>query len=178
MVLDNVSSQSVQNLITFIYHGQVTVEEENLQEFLKVAKIFQIKGLNDDEILSANDPQLRSAGAVKACTKIGNGAKAKKPLNIIQSQWNTYHQEVTEYDSYGNVIYTNADEAEEFESETKNDYSDNGNYMDDTDYSMNGSTSEYSEYWNNDAGNYFDNGMEMQQSNGSEVKRSRRNNSK
>lgn len=51
VVLKDVSQQTVNDLITFIYHGDVKVTQENLQDFFKTAKSLKIKGLADAESL-------------------------------------------------------------------------------------------------------------------------------
>lgn len=46
--LKDVSKQTLEDLITFIYSGEVDVKQENLAELLKTAKALEIKGLVDD----------------------------------------------------------------------------------------------------------------------------------
>lgn len=45
--MTDVSKQTVENLITFIYCGEVKVPQENVDDFLKTAKALDIKGLAD-----------------------------------------------------------------------------------------------------------------------------------
>jgi DNA-directed RNA polymerase subunit RPC12/RpoP len=46
--LRNVTHDDLINIITFIYEGEVKVQEEHLNDFLQVAHDLEIKGLNDD----------------------------------------------------------------------------------------------------------------------------------
>lgn len=48
MFLKDVSKQTLEDLIKFIYSGEVNVNQKNVNEFLDAAKIFKIKGLFDD----------------------------------------------------------------------------------------------------------------------------------
>lgn len=46
--MKDVSKQALENLITFIYCGEVKVYQENFEEFLNTAKALEIKGLVDE----------------------------------------------------------------------------------------------------------------------------------
>ncbi|XP_037078231.1 protein bric-a-brac 1-like [Pollicipes pollicipes] len=48
VVLSDVSQQNMVLLLDFMYHGEVNVAQEQLAEFLKVAKMLKVKGLADD----------------------------------------------------------------------------------------------------------------------------------
>lgn len=45
--LKDVSKQVIEDLLTFIYSGEIGVNEKNLEEFFKTAKSLEIKGLAD-----------------------------------------------------------------------------------------------------------------------------------
>lgn len=46
--MKDVSHKTLGNLITYMYYGEVSVDAENLDEFISAAKSLKIKGLNDD----------------------------------------------------------------------------------------------------------------------------------
>lgn len=54
MVLKDVSIRTLNDLITFIYHGDVKIKRENLEDFFKTAKLLKIKGLANAESLLSN----------------------------------------------------------------------------------------------------------------------------
>lgn len=55
--LKNVSKETLEDLITFIYSGQVDVKHENLEEVLNTAKALNIKGLSDQSYAPFADSQ-------------------------------------------------------------------------------------------------------------------------
>lgn len=46
--LKDVSKQTLENMITFMYSVEVSVNQKNVNEFIDIAKAFKIKGLFDD----------------------------------------------------------------------------------------------------------------------------------
>lgn len=48
MFLNDISKQTLDDLITFMYSGEVSVNQKNVDAFLDIAKAFKIKGLFDD----------------------------------------------------------------------------------------------------------------------------------
>lgn len=49
--MKDISKQTLDDLITFIYSGEVNLNQNNLENFLSTAKALQIKGLIDDSYL-------------------------------------------------------------------------------------------------------------------------------
>ena len=47
LVLKDVPFHDLQSILEFVYLGEVNVEQERLQSFLKTADLLQIKGLTD-----------------------------------------------------------------------------------------------------------------------------------
>lgn len=45
--MKDVSKQTLEDLMTFIYRGEVNVNQDNLEEFFNTAKSLEIKGLTD-----------------------------------------------------------------------------------------------------------------------------------
>lgn len=48
--MKDVSRQNLANLIKFIYSGEVNVDQDGLEEFLRIARALEIKGLIDENI--------------------------------------------------------------------------------------------------------------------------------
>ena len=57
LCLDGVGKDQLQNVVDYIYHGEVAIPEENLQKFLEVAQKFQLHGLlvQEDTIGNTKD---------------------------------------------------------------------------------------------------------------------------
>jgi len=56
MVPPGVSSNHLTSLVDFMYHGEVSVKEEQLDDFLKLAEMFQVRGLVPDKDKVASSP--------------------------------------------------------------------------------------------------------------------------
>lgn len=52
--MKDVSKQTLEHLITFIYRGEVNVNQENLDEFFTTAKALEIKGLADENYVHSS----------------------------------------------------------------------------------------------------------------------------
>merc|ERR1712133_217102 len=67
LCLDGISSSVLQNILDYIYNGEVQIYQEHLDHFLKIAQRFKLQGLQSDEIDEEDDnthphidPPLRS----------------------------------------------------------------------------------------------------------------------
>ena len=58
LYLRGLTNSQLNNVLDFIYHGEVNIYEENLEEFLKLAEELQIKGLNKAEAESKDSQQI------------------------------------------------------------------------------------------------------------------------
>lgn len=71
--------QILNDLITFIYCGQVKIKQENLDDFLIIAKQLKIKGLTDDNF------SLQSFGSHQPSAPINNIINNRSQFNSIQT---------------------------------------------------------------------------------------------
>lgn len=46
IILKDVQAQDILNLLSYMYHGEVNVEEDSLPSFIQTAELLQIKGLS------------------------------------------------------------------------------------------------------------------------------------
>lgn len=56
IILKDVLIQDLQNILEFVYVGEVNVSQEDLQSFLKTAELLEIKGLTDDTTMRPQIP--------------------------------------------------------------------------------------------------------------------------
>ena len=54
--LEDVSKQQLQNIVNFIYHGEVKIPEEYLKTFMAVSEDLQIKGLLEEFVGEDDEP--------------------------------------------------------------------------------------------------------------------------
>ena len=59
LCLENISHEELNNMLDYVYNGEVSIEQEQLDRFLTIAQRFQLEGLISDEIgkLEAEDTQ-------------------------------------------------------------------------------------------------------------------------
>lgn len=61
IILQDVKYRELSSIISFIYKGEVNIEQQNLPELLKAAKTLQIRGLSDSVgPVQSDDSQLRT----------------------------------------------------------------------------------------------------------------------
>ncbi|XP_077287604.1 uncharacterized protein LOC143912217 [Arctopsyche grandis] len=51
IILKDVQAQDIINLLSYMYHGEVNVDEDNLPSFIQTAELLQIKGLSTGVVL-------------------------------------------------------------------------------------------------------------------------------
>ena len=58
MCLENISHDEINNMLDYVYKGEVNIEQDHLDRFLTIAQRFQLEGLISDESgeLEAEDP--------------------------------------------------------------------------------------------------------------------------
>ncbi|XP_059084858.1 uncharacterized protein LOC131881884 [Tigriopus californicus] len=54
ILLRDVPFSDLQGIVEFIYHGEVSIEQENLQSFLKTAQVLKVKGLTEETTATAD----------------------------------------------------------------------------------------------------------------------------
>ena len=81
--LRGVAFSDLEAVINFIYHGEVSVAQEDLNSFLQLAEDLQIKGLHQDQVNPGDGP----ASAGKAKTK----QKLKQPQfeGVVQTSFSS-----------------------------------------------------------------------------------------
>lgn len=188
--MKDVSHQVLQDLITYIYNGQVNIEQDNLDEFLKTAKALKIKGLDDDadsQQPTGRQPAHSSFHQSDYTAHEQSLTNGRKRVNTApaQSYPNQYQQSANEYqyqnqddykDENGNEMDGYGEWEAQLEYDHDNNYGENSgdNYDYDTgneDYSMNESTGE------NNGMNYDnDNGSQAGSITGAIKKKSQRKN--
>jgi hypothetical protein len=82
VVLKDVNQLVMQDLLSFIYKGEVNVKENNFEQFMKMAKMLQIKGLaTSDDIENSTSTTDRKPAAPKKPTASSTPASSQK-VNI------------------------------------------------------------------------------------------------
>lgn len=84
IILKDVKPEEIMSLLNFMYQGEVNVKQEDLSTFLKVAKMLQIKGLEDCErqiIPLLNDyinvPEPQNLKDITALSEVPNDQQSK-----------------------------------------------------------------------------------------------------
>lgn len=152
MFLKDVSKQTLESLITFIYRGEVSVEQGHWNEFHNIAKALKIKGLADDtRAKSLYFP------APKTTWSPPSQYQSTRTVQIgnIATPSNYYHQSSNGYQQEDDI-----------------NYGDNDDNMDDS--SMKHQLDVQDNQWDS---NYYDNGADHNETNEnvSKVKRIKRN---
>ena len=78
-------SETVQQILRFMYHGQVELDVDEVERFLQVGKDFEIKGLYDIEENKGDPKQLTSESEIDAATKT-NGNQQNCHRTAIMKQ--------------------------------------------------------------------------------------------
>lgn len=77
MVLANVSASILEDLITFIYCGEVNIQRENLGELLETGQLLNIKGLADVKHSAESKSKPNKNSQLNSCTIIKNNDPIK-----------------------------------------------------------------------------------------------------
>lgn len=180
MILKDVSKRTAEDLITFIYNGEVKIESKCLNNFLSVARTLDIKGLTDIN----HSQQSESFDA--------NQSRPNSPLNGIQYQstHSNHHLIYTTFLNEKNPVPNCSIESndfqllmDEFESDDWIDY-ENMNGTNDFDHTMETNNSEIiyekgnATKQNGQANDHFLGDLEIEYANVPTAKRVKRNNGK
>lgn len=144
--MKDVSKQTLESLITFIYCGEVSVKQEHWEEFHNTAKALEIKGLADGTCAkSLCFPAPKSTGSPPSQYQLNRTAQIGNPTpsNYYQRSSNGYQQQ----DDFN---YGENNESAEKSNEL-------GNHYDDTvtdDSSMKHQLDAQDNQWDS---NYYDN---------------------
>lgn len=121
--LKNVTKQTLEDLIAFIYCGNVNVKQENLHEFLSTAKALNIKGLADDGYTHSVNIPLSNFNFT---TSSYNGLQYQSTRTIpVPEQVKPNPYEPSHYEIPVNAV---------LENENSGIHNGNGNGYDDDDY--------------------------------------------
>ena len=52
LCLEGVSLEDLNNILDYVYHGELTIIQEDIERFLQLAKRFKIDGMGTDEVQS------------------------------------------------------------------------------------------------------------------------------
>ena len=83
LCLENISHEELNNMLDYVYNGEVNIEQDQLDRFLKIAQRFQLEGLISDESgeLEAEDTQsyvVKNANKLQPLSKTENVDHEKK----------------------------------------------------------------------------------------------------
>ncbi len=61
VIMRDVSPDDLESLLSFMYKGEVRIEEERLKEFLRTAEMLQVQGLADEQAVSSGRGRAESS---------------------------------------------------------------------------------------------------------------------
>ena len=112
VILSGVKFEDIQALLNFMYHGEVNVNQEDLQGFLGAAEELRIRGLSDkgqqqqqqQQQQHNNDKKSNMGGNCKRGRNSvdENSAKRPKPSVVITPDIEDYEEDEHEEDGSGN----------------------------------------------------------------------------
>ena len=83
IVLKDVPYEYLQGIVEFIYHGEVSVDQECLTSFLKTAQMLRVKGLAEETSSSINIKSSSSASNVSSSSGRSHSRKSSKPKRSL-----------------------------------------------------------------------------------------------
>ena len=83
LCLENISHEELNKMLDYVYNGEVNIEQDQLDRFLKIAQRFQLEGLISDEVgeLPAEDtysPEVNYSDEKHTLSKTENLDQSKK----------------------------------------------------------------------------------------------------
>lgn len=84
VILPDVSYEVMTNLLEFMYQGEVSVSQEDIPSFMRVAEVLKIKGLTENHTDGANG--IGNSRFNRAAATRRKPVPIKKPLNTIKTK--------------------------------------------------------------------------------------------
>jgi len=125
VILKDIKYEELSGIVEFIYHGEVSIDQECLPGFLQAAESLRIKGLTEDkrdkiasnaEVNKSDSPLNNSMLIQKALKKLMNGVKPTATTPEIQDIADNNNEEMTDADGH---IIADPEEEEEALSESE-----------------------------------------------------------
>lgn len=147
--MKDVSKQTLEHLIKFIYTGEVNVAQDNLKEFVDTVKALEIKGLVDDGYVQdvSNSPWSAPQSAQSKYNEL-QYQSTQTIRNQSQTPASDYERSPNVYPGWDDFVQKSSNETEE----NGHDFASNfdGNLLDDGTRSMDQSFQSYDHQWNAD----------------------------
>lgn len=158
--MKDVSKQTLQNLLTFIYRGEVKVNRDDLNEFITIANSLKIKGLADDNFdLSFNFPAAKPSSSKPFQYQSSQMARSiPLAVNSEPASPNYYQHSSSDHEQHDNFDNGNTNQVTEIGYELDNNYDD--------DYQCYGTGEDNStmdQKFNVPSGNHHDSGADDKQ---------------
>ena len=85
--LKDISFTQTKALLDYMYHGEVSVQEEELQGLLKIAEALQVKGLveSEDNLAAAAAAKKKTPSGGNSARKVSSTPLAKNPLRPVNT---------------------------------------------------------------------------------------------
>ena len=79
VILRDVSEEDMRSLLKFMYHGEVSIAEERLKDFLRTAETLQVRGLVDEETAA----QMEEASGAEAAEQQIKATFVRCPFSVL-----------------------------------------------------------------------------------------------
>ena len=92
LCLENISYEELNNVLDYVYNGEVNIEQDQLDRFLTIAQRFQLEGLiseENDELQTEDSYSsvVNNSNNIQPLSKTENGDQMKKiPQNSVKDQ--------------------------------------------------------------------------------------------
>jgi len=132
IVLKDVPYEDLQGIVEFIYHGEVNVDKESLNSFLRTASTLRVKGLTEETAGSSIKPSTAATSTSSSTTGRIHSRKSSKPKRSLPfvSQANDhntlikkpYLEEENTVGTSGRPVDSNEEEIDDVEDEPEEVY--------------------------------------------------------
>ena len=82
LCLENISHEELNNMLDYVYNGQVNIEQDQLDRFLIIAQRFQLEGLISDESADLEAEDTHNSNKMHPLSKTENVDNIKKSTQI------------------------------------------------------------------------------------------------
>ena len=80
VILRDSSYPDIEGLVRYVYRGEVDVEPERLQSFLRTAEVLKIKGLADQNLSASSEVAGMAASSVANNNNNNNNNNTEEPV--------------------------------------------------------------------------------------------------